>query len=268
MLYWLIHCTLSSFHREIVVGQSASFSSLPFSSFFICCGKFNRSVLRLSLLRSPLTHFTVCDLVTHSFLSVCMQVSPLRPCYIRSPCAATETALRNVTSLPTRSCHVPRSPEVPMRAWSWPSARNWPASSSTLRTKTPSLPTAPADGGLSYFVTASRMTANCCHSQMPRCPGTRLAGTWPKQPWECWSATQQRSWGCCSSQNLMFGPVVTGKAYAAGTSCQEDRRSTDTTATAEMNVSWILFSKYNFYGFTLIHLYMKQIYTFLKEIIF
>lgn len=187
-----------------------------------------------------------------------MQVSHLLPCYIQSPCAATETASKNVTSLPTRSCHVPRSPEVPTRAWSWPSARNWTASSSTLRTKTLSLPMAPAGGGASFFVTASRMTASSCPRQMPRYPATRPAGTQPKHrgcpiiPWGCWSATRQRSWGCYRSRNLMFGPVTTGQDYGAGTSQKEDRHSTDARATAEMNVSWIIFSKYNFSDFSFI----------------
>lgn len=172
------------------------------------------------------------------------QVSPLLPCCTQSPCVATETALRNATSSPTRSCHVPRSPEVPTKAWSWPSAKNWTASSSMPRTKTLSPPTAPADGGPSFFVTASKVTASGFPSQIPRCLGTRPAGTRAKQqgclimPWECWSATQQRSWGCCRSHNLTFGPMTAGKGYTAGTSHQEeDSQSTDTRATAEMNVS-------------------------------
>ena len=207
------------------------------------------------IVRNPgfLSSLYVCshkyDLVTHCFLFVWMQVSPLLPCYIQSPCVATETALRNVISLPTRNCHIPRSPEVPTRAWSWPSARNWTASSSMLRTKTLSPPMAWADGGLSFFVTASRVTVSCCPSQMPGYPATRPTGTRAKQqgclimPWGCWSATQQRSLGCCGSHSLVFGPVTAGQDYIAGTSRQEeDRHSLDTRATAEMNVSIFKFN--------------------------
>lgn len=170
------------------------------------------------------------------------QVSPLLHCCTQSPCVATETALRNATSSPTRSCHVPRSPEVPTRAWSWPLARNWTASSSMPRTKTQSPPTVPADGGPSFFVTASRVTASCFPSRMPRCPGTRPAGTGAKQlgclttPWGCWNATQQRSSVSCKSHNLMFGQLTAGKVFTAVISRQEDSHSTVTRATAEMNV--------------------------------
>lgn len=183
------------------------------------------------------------DLLTHCFLSVSIQVSPPLPCYIQSPCVVTETALRNVISLPTRSCHIPRSPEVPTRAWSWPSARNWTASSSMPRTKTLSPPAASADGGPSFSVMASRVTASCCPSQMPRCPATRPAGTRAKRqgclitPWGCWSATQRRSLGYCGSHNRTFGPVMAGQDYMAGISQQQDRQSTGTRAAAEMNVS-------------------------------
>lgn len=183
----------------------------------------------------------VFGVLTQSFLSVWIQVSPLLPCYIRSLCVVTETALRNVTSLPTRSCHVPRSPEVPMRAWSWPSARNSPALSSMLRTKTLCPPTAPADGGPSFFVIASRVTASCCPSLMHRCPATRPAGTRPKQPWACWSATRWRSWGYCRSHNLVFGLVMKRRDFTAGTSWkEEDRHNRGIRATAKMIVSWTL----------------------------
>ncbi len=186
----------------------------------------------------------VSDPLTHSFMFVGMQVSPLLPCCTQSPCAATETALRNAISSPTRNCHAPRSPEVPMRAWSWPSARNSTASSSTPRTKTQSPPTAPTDEGPSFFVTTSKVTASCFPSPMPRCPGTHHAGTRAKQqgcpimPWGCWSATQRRSWACCRTHSLTFGPVTAGRVCTAGSSRQEeDSSSTDARATAEMNVS-------------------------------
>lgn len=176
-------------------------------------------------------------------MSVWMQVCPLLPCCTQSPCVATEIALRNATSLPTKSCHVPRSPGVPTRAWSWPSARNWTASSSTPRIKTLSPPTAPADGGPSFFVAANRVTASYCPSQMPRCPAMHPAGTRAKQQgcliilWGCWSATQQRSSDCCRSHRVTSGPVMAGKVYTTGINHQEDRHSTDTRATTEMNVS-------------------------------
>lgn len=178
-------------------------------------------------------------------LSVWLQVSPLLPCCTPSRCEVTETALRNVISLPTRSCHDPRSPGAPTRAWSWPSARNWTASFSTPRTKTLSPPVARTDGGLSFCVTASKMTASCSPSRTPRCPATRPAGTRANQRgrlttrWVCWSAAQPRSWDCCRSRVLTFGPTTAGEVFTAG-SHQEEDSSARTRVTAEKSVSTFL----------------------------
>lgn len=180
--------------------------------------------------------------MSRCIVSVWTQVFPLLPCCTQSPFAATETALRNATSSPTRRCHAPRSPEVPTRAWSWPSARNWTASSSMPRTKTP--PAAPTDGGPGFFVTASRVTASGFPSQIARCLGTHPAGTPEEEhsyqimPWVCWSATQWRRWGCCRSHDLTFGPMTPGMVSTAGTSRQGmDSQTIDSRATAEKNVS-------------------------------
>lgn len=112
------------------------------------------------------------------------------------------------------------------------------------RTKTRSPPTASTDEGPSFFVTTSRVIVSCCPRQTPRCPATRPTGTGQKQqgclitPWGCWSATQRRSSGCCRSHNPTFGLETAEQYYTAGASLQEEgRHSTDTKATAEMNVS-------------------------------
>lgn len=118
-----------------------------------------------------------------------------------------------------------------------------------LGTKTQSPPVAPADGGPNSSVMLSRATASGSASQMLRCHDMLPAGTQSKQqgslivPLECWSATQRKSLGYCSSQNVTFGPLAPGKVCNSRTCHQEGQhQSTDTRDTAGMIVGTFLFT--------------------------